>query len=414
MKCSRLSRDSLTRGGEKKIMNLTKRFTIAIATGAVLLNAIAPSTYAYSLTVSGNGSGSVNDVSVEANNDVNVTQNNEANVDNTINVKAETGNNDANGNVGGNVEIETGDADAEVRATTVTNVNKAHVHNCCTNDANVKISGNGSDSDNEVVLNLSNNTVVNQDNYADVNNNIDVDANTGYNNANDNVGGDVEVETGDTSARVSVLNAANANTVTLGHGNGNGGSISAWITGNGSDSDNLIDLDLNNDVDVDQENDADIDNNVYVDGITGYNDANDNVGGDVVIETGDADADVTVDTFVNFNGADVDSCGCLSDLEAKIKGNGSDSDNEIQFDADNNTNATQDNDADVDNNLDVEGETGYNNANDNVGEAGTDPSVETGDADSVVEANTASNANVFGAELDFEWDWDDFLGWMGL
>ena len=395
-------------------MTTTRRITTAIATGAVLLNALVPSAFAAtSLTISGNGSGSVSDVKVESENKVEVKQNNDANINNNVDVKGNTGGNEASGNVGGKVEIETGNATANVSVNNATNTNTASVQNCCGEATTVNITGNGSGSDNEVRLNQDNKVELDQDNDADIDNNVDVDAETGYNDANDNVGGAVKVTTGDTDSTVKVHTAANANSAMIGGGSEEGG-VSAWISGNGSDSDNEIDLDLENNVDLDQDNDADVDNDVDVDAETGYNDANDNVGGDVEIVTGDADATVEVDTLVNFNGADVDSCGCTGDLVAKIAGNGSDSDNEIAFEAENETEADQDNEADVDNDVDVDGETGDNEADDNVGYDGSDPRVTTGDADATVDAHTASNANFFGETFDFEWDWNELLGWLGL
>ncbi len=397
-------------------MNFKTRLATAIATGAVLLNALAPATFAYSLTISGNGDGSVNDATVSVSNTASVTQNNDADVDNNIDVDANTGDNEANDNVGGDVKVETGNATANVTAKTAVNVNQAAVNNCCVGDATVNISGNGPDSDNDVDLTLDNSVDVDQDNDADVDNDVDVDADTGDNEANGNVGGSVKIDTGDTNSTVKLSTAANANSAVVGGGDEEGGTVSAWITGNGEDSDNTIDLDLDNDVVVDQDNDADVENDVEVDGDTGDNEANDNVGGDVEILTGDADATVTVDTLVNFNGADVDGCGCLEDLEAKIAGNGPDSDNDITFDADSDLDVDQDNDADVDNDVDVDGDTGDNEANDNVGkvDAASDPSVDTGDSETTVGAHTAANANVFGGDLDFEWDWDDLLDFLGL
>lgn len=400
------------------------KITTAFATGAVLLNALAPLTFAQtSLVISGNGTDSASTATVSTTNTTTVVQDNNANINNTVNVNSDTGNNSASDNTGGNVEIETGDATTDVTVTNMVNNNSATVDACCdSGDTEVLISGNGSDSANDVVLNRNNTVTLSQENDAHVNNHVDVDADTGDNDADDNTGGDVEITTGDVDTTIKLSTVANANSATIGGGNGNGGTLSAWITGNGTDSDNDIDLDLANYVTLVQDNNANVDNHVDVDGDTGNNDADDNTGGEVYITTGDADATVEVDNMVNFNGADVDACGCLGDLEAKISGNGSDSDSTIGFDADNTLTAFQTNQADLDNDVDVDGDTGDNDADDNTGEvdADSDPSVTTGDTDTTVELQNAGNSNSFGQdfsdlleELDFDFEFD-FSGLLSL
>src|SRR3990167_7594248 len=75
----------------------------------------------------------------------------------------------------------------------------------------VEISGNGSDSDNTVSVEQTNKTEVNQNNTANISNNVNVSSNTGDNKAEDNTGGDVSIDTGDSSANVTVTNSANSN-----------------------------------------------------------------------------------------------------------------------------------------------------------------------------------------------------------
>jgi len=409
--------------------NFQTRLTTAFATGAVLLNAIAPVAFAQtSLTITGNGSSSNNDVNVSQNNSVNVTQNNTANIDNNVDVNSSTGNNTASGNVGGDVEVTTGNATTNVSVSNVANSNSASVDACCTSNATVNISGNGSDSYNDVDLKFDNNVNVDQDNDAHIDNNVDVDSDTGDNKASDNVGGNVTVKTGNTDTTVTLTTAANANSAVVSGGEGHdGGTVSAWILGNGTGSDNDINIDLNNDVNVDQYNDAYVDNNVDVYAETGDNKASDNVGGDVAIHTGNADATIEADTLVNFNAADVEGCACLTGLEAKIAGNGSFSDSVIEYDADTELDVDQDNHADVDNDADVDGDTGDNKSNDNVGavDAESDPMVHTGNTETTVDMSTSGNANTFGEdlgdlldglEIDFDFDFSGLLSmvsdWM--
>ena len=209
----------------------------------------------------------------------------------------------------------------------------------------------------------------------------------------------------------------------VGNASSNGGSLSARILGNGSNSDNEIDLELENNVWLDQINVLDLENDVDVDSDTGDNDAEDNTGGSVLIDTGDVDTDVTVDNMVNFNAADVD-CGCLlDDIMAKISGNGTDSDNEIELEVEGETDVEQENycgaegpgiqsgnrGSDCETDVDVDSDTGNNDAEDNTGDPGDDPTVETGDVDNNVEVNNSGNVNAFGVDLD-DLDWPDFSG----
>ena len=269
----------------------------------------------------------------------------------------------------------------------------------------LEISGNGSDSDNTVDVSTSNNTAVVQNNEAHVNNNIKVESNTGENTADDNTGGDVEIETGDADTEVNVSNSLNSNQASVDCCNE--GDTEVKISGNGSDSDNEIDLNLDNSTVVTQENDAKIGNEVDVDSDTGDNSADDNTGGDVVIETGDADAEVNIDNMVNFNAADVD-CGCVLDLTAKIAGNGTESDNKIKADVEGGSEVFQDNAICLDNSGDVDADTGDNDAEDNTGSVDSDPSITTGDADTNVSVENSGNANSYGDNVDSDWPSFDF------
>ncbi|OGG23646.1 hypothetical protein A3A79_00360 [Candidatus Gottesmanbacteria bacterium RIFCSPLOWO2_01_FULL_43_11b] len=404
---------------------LYKQFVSVLATGSLLLSVVAPVS-ATTLEISGNGSSSDNDITFDVDQTTSVTQTNDADVYNNIDAEAKTGGNDANDNTGGDVSIETGDATTEVKAATTVNSNSASVDCCATQDVDVLISGNGSDSDNTVDLDINQDsksgTYVKQTNTADVTNEVDADAKTGWNDAEDNTGGDVSIETGDAETSVTLSTTANANWAQVGDG-GQGSAVSLKILGNGTHSDNDIDLDLDSLISVIQSNDADVYNDVDANAKTGGNDANDNTGGDVSIETGDAETTVEVDNMVNFNWADVD-CGCLFDVLGKIAGNGSDSDNTITADLYPELFVDQDNTAlgsgGLNNDIDADAKTGHNDAEDNTGSVeGGDPSIETGDAESTVEVSNAGNSNVFGEDVPSDWPEFEFnfnltLSWSQL
>jgi len=253
----------------------------------------------------------------------------------------------------------------------------------------LQISGNGTGSDNAADVSRNNTTVVTQTNTAVVNNNVDVDADTGNNNASDNTGGDVNIETGDADVAVDVFNQVNSNEASVENCNCDG-DTQVLISGNGSHSDSRVDLDQSNVVDVLQDNYADVYNNVDVDAKTGKNDADDNTGGDVSIETGDADVTVGLTTVANSNSAEVSGDGEGGMVSARILGNGTGSDNDIDLDLSNELILTQLNWADVANNVDVDADTGYNDTNDNTG---GDVNIETGDANAEVTVDNLVNFN---------------------
>ena len=275
--------------------------------------------------ISGNGANSDNTANVAVSTDTQVTQNNTANITNNVNVSADTGANDANKNTGGDVDITTGNATTTVGVSNTANSNVADVNGCCVGDLNVTISGNGAKSTNTANVGVSNSTYVVQDNYAKIKNNVDVDSDTGKNDANHNTGGDVEILTGNADAEVDVSNLANFNFADV----DSCGCIldgTVKIAGNGAKSDNDANVALasakvigqnndyscgyghrgGNDVNSSSENGHKSTpcNDVNVDLDTGKNDANGNTGdpgGDPSVTTGNAEADVVVETTANSN-----------------------------------------------------------------------------------------------------------------
>lgn len=397
-------------------MTQLKRQIIAvIAAGSATLNLVGPA-FAAELTITGNGSSSDNTISVEKSNDTTVVQSNTAVVNNTVSSNATTGGNRANDNTNGDVMIRTGNATTATTIENNLNSNVAQVDCCEESDLDVLISGNGSHSDNEVEVgggrhHSSDETQIFQNNAAAVTNSVNTDAKTGGNDAKRNTGGDVTVRTGDATATVEVSTTANANVAQVGGGNGESGEVSARIVGNGSYSDNDIDLEFDRDTTIVQDNLATVLNGVYANAKTGYNDANDNTGGEVVILTGDADAEVVIDNLVNFNSADID-CGCLFDLDAKISENGYNTDNKIKADFDGDREVYQGgeegngNVALLTNGVEADAKTGVNESDYNTGESGDDPFIWTGDAWSSTEVANAGNVNVYGGMAD--WEWPDF------
>lgn len=396
---------------------LVYKVTTAVSTAALLTGSVASVAFgSTTVTVSGNGADSNNEAKVNVTTSKSIYQTNTADIQNNVNINANSGDNTANKNTGGDVSISTGDANVSSSVSNSANSNAASLScGTCAGNTDVKISGNGADSKNKVDLDLDNTTKVYQSNEADVRNNVKVDANTGGNKANKNTGGDVEIETGDADVTVDVTNAVNQNVATI--GGGAGGSLSAEISGNGADSKNDLKLNLDNDVEILQENVADIKNSVDVDANSGDNQAKKNTGGDVSIDTGDADVNVEVTNKANFNGLDLSDCSCEMDAEIKIAGNGADSENKADITLASILAAAQTNDFDCDGGRESQGleifgrrghkggdcagvkvdsSTGGNKANENTQSDSDDPAITTGDAGGDVVVSTEANSNVIG------------------
>jgi hypothetical protein len=262
------------------------------------------------LNISGNGAYSDNKVDLDKTNNTEVFQTNNAYVKNNVSTDAKTGGNDANGNTGGDVYVQTGNAKTNVDVSTAANANVANVgggtgHG---NDVEAVISGNGAYSESDIYLDLIREVSLVQDNDANVTNDIDADATTGWNDANYNTGGDVAIKTGKAVASVAVDNMVNFNAADLDCGCALEGKYA--INGNGYDSDNKIDQDASDVLEAFQENEDKTWNDINADAKTGKNEIKKSTGeanSDPVIITGDAHQDVTVDNASNMNvfGSDV-------------------------------------------------------------------------------------------------------------
>ena len=395
----------------------------SLTTFAMVLNSVAPVMAATSITISGNGSDTNNDVTLTRSQSTTVTQYNDTTIDNDVDVDQDTGGNDADDNTGGDVEINTGDADSDI---TVDNQAGRNVYEnacCVADDISLEISGNGTDSDNTIDLKHSNIVDVEQINETDIDNDIDVDQDSGDNGADDNTGGDISIMTGDLDSGIEVTNEAGVNLARAGLP-GVVGDVSVLIAGNGSDTNNDVTLRVREGLLVTQYNDTTMDNDVDVDQDSGDNDADDNTWGTVEIDTGDANSDVMIDNHVNFNAISTD-CECLlGDLEVKVAGNGTDSDNTVNADFDSVTEYTQANACEenhewgewgwgewgwdrsngcIENDADIDQDTGDNGSDDGTGNVHGDPVITTGDIDSNVELGTSGNENVIG-DAGFDWE----------
>jgi hypothetical protein len=117
------------KGGD--IMKLLQKIGTGIATGVMLAGIITPSAFAAtSVTVSGNGAGSVNTVNVTSSNTTSVSQTNVAQVSNNVVTNNNTGNNSASFNTGGTTVVHSGSSTSNVSITNLANANFLRLSKC--------------------------------------------------------------------------------------------------------------------------------------------------------------------------------------------------------------------------------------------------------------------------------------------
>ena len=261
---------------------------------------------AESLTITGNGDGSSNDVSVSQSHEANVSQDNTAQVSTDIAVSANTGDNNANDNTSTDTSITTGDVNVQNSVTNDLNASVANVTNCCDNsDYTAEISGNGSDSSNTLSHSINTSTNVGVNQQATITNVVTGTAITGNNSANDN-NGNVSIVTGNITVAEKLKNNANFSTTSI--QSGGLGNYLLKIAGNGTGSVNTITLQENNESIVKISNVSDIFNRNIWNLITGNNNANGN-NGNVDIKTGDIKVTIDVENTTNISTVRVD-CEC--------------------------------------------------------------------------------------------------------
>ena len=376
-----------------------------------------------SVQETGNGSASTNNATFTSSNTSSLVQNNNANVANNIASNTNTGGNTTNDNTGGNVTVDTGSAYSAANVTTQANSNVADMTGSGnTGSTNVELSGNGSFSQNGAAVNSTNGSQLFQTNTGTVNNTISSNTNTGNNDTNRNTGGSVLVLTGNAGSDTSVNTALNANMARLNDNTAAGGNNNVTISGNGSASTNRADLTQNNSATVVQNNLANVLNTIRSRANTGNNMTNDNTGGNVTIDTGNALSRADVMTMANFNGADMANGAFTTGTNVKIAGNGSFSNNAVLAALNNAQSAFQTGNASVTNDVMTNHNTGNNYANRNTGAVYGDPlNMITGFSGAQTNVQTSTNANAYGTNgwqlpggtnLNFTFDLNGLLAGM--
>ena len=256
--------------------------------------------FAEEISVSNNGAGSNNNVSINNSSSSTVEQTNNADIQNNVDTSANTGDNSVSSN-NADANITTGNIESSSTVSNENiNTNFAEGEGCggCASDIFIDIENNGSSSINSVNLGISNSTDINQTNSAQITNNSQTHANTGNNQANNN-NWDVTIITGNITSLISILNK-NIN-LNFDPEDNNSDPIVISINGNGSGSINSIVLFFGNSLNYRSNNFANIQNNAIQNLNTGGNTANNNDGA-ILIATGDIISVITIGNE-NINGS---------------------------------------------------------------------------------------------------------------
>lgn len=181
---------------------------------------------------------------------------------------------------------------------------------------------------------------------------------------------------------------------------GSRGRLSILIKGNGADSDNKVNFSLRSSSLFSQVNETQVKNDIKIDAKTGENEANENTGGSVEVKSGDVTTAVVVHNLGSINQSSGDPCGCDEPSgSVKIKNNGADSDNRVDIDSRIERLREQMNLTSLQTDVDLEAETGENEANENTGETDSDPSVKSGDVVIGVEVVNEGGVNIDGTDV---------------
>lgn len=224
------------------------------------------------------------------------------------------------------------------------------------------ISGNGAESESVVDIELNTQVTVVQENEATVENNVEVESNTGDNVASGN-NGNVSIETGNTVTEIDVNNEVNTSVTEVEC------CVSDQILGisdNGESSENEISVVTNTTTNLTSNQTVNISNNISGSSNTGDNSAEDNVG-EVLIETGDIHVEGSVGNSANSSSVS-SSTGLGGEVSVKISNNGASSTNSISLVFEDDDNAIVNNTAEIINNVDWNLNTGGNEASGNVGD----------------------------------------------
>lgn len=406
-------------------------------------------------------------------NTTSISNHNDANVNNSVNLDADSGNNTANYNTG-NGSVSSGNANIVLSVLNFINTvfiapnggqisllfdqiignlvgdyiidpDTGEAYSQTGSRLDIGNSNTGAGSSNNAFVNLGSSTRIDNDNDGVLDNDINLSANTGGNQANYNTGNG-SVSSGDANISLNLLNFLNSTFLATGNGllgilsifgNFDGNlvipstllaSSSASTTfplnveisneNTGADSVNNATATIDNSLDIDNDNNADISNDLEISGTSGNNDSSYNTGSGSV-DSGNVDVNVAVGNTANQNiigdsifyiiinvlgnwsgsnllasllGATVipNAAGDGETIVLQNLNTGANSENNATLVASNSTEISNNNDATIDNNILISANTGNNSASYNTGNG----SVSSGDVNVLANILNLANINV--------------------
>ncbi len=244
------------------------------------------------------GADSFNKSVAELENEVKVKNTNVADIDNDVESIVNTGGNSASYNLGC-ADILTGDALSTV---VIENKNvNSNFTEVLAGAGNVELSAinlkTGFDSYNKAFVGMENEVKVRNENYADIDNDVENVANTGNNVADFNLA-PTTIVTGGAQSQTVIQNQVNANYTSIASPNNVELNAANNLTGPGSSNSAVVSFE--NEINVSNTNCADIDNNVNNYTNTGNNSSSFNTGSGGV-STGGASVMIGIQNTANSN-----------------------------------------------------------------------------------------------------------------
>lgn len=197
-------------------MNFKQKIAVTLGTSAAIAQLFMGAAFAATdVNVIGNGYRSDVDVKISNTQSSSINQSNAQFVGTHIELDNNTGKNNANANTGADVTQITGDIHNNVQVKVTGGTNIAHVDacGCQPGDTEVNVKHNGAKADVDVKIYNRLSSTIDQSNRSKVYTGIDIDNNTGKNDANYNTGkhSDITQYTGNISDKVKVYVGGSAN-----------------------------------------------------------------------------------------------------------------------------------------------------------------------------------------------------------
>lgn len=167
-------------------------------------------------------------------------------------------------------------------------------------------------------------------------------------------------------------------------------NVDVEIFGNGDNSINNATVDIITSTNITQNNTTNVSPDINSSAKTGNNEASNNTGGNVSIDTGNANSSVNVSVGGSSNAANITACGCNQTVNTTISGNGVDTLNDALVTKTHVLSASQGNLTTVSGPVRSRARTGRNRANSNTN--GT-VNVTTGNAVSTVDVSVTAPSN---------------------